>query len=210
MPYIKLKCCQYCSLSFEDISTSQRANHSRWCNLNPKSRDYKESLSKRSKKTIGRQYNHSDETKEKLKQAHKDGKYSHIKHSEWWIGRTHTDETKEKLREKALQSPHRRLKKSTVEYKGVLLDSTWELALAKRLDEINVKWVRPDPLIWIDIEGKSHHYFPDFYLLEYNLYLDPKNPQAFKVQKQKITVLLEQYPNIKILTTLEECKSFNI
>jgi hypothetical protein len=55
-------------------------------------------------------------------------------------------ESIELIRKKALASKHRRLKKGTVEYKGVILDSSWELALAKRLDEINVQWIRPTPI----------------------------------------------------------------
>ena len=35
-------------------------------------------------------------------------------------------------------------------YKDVLLDSSWELALAIRLDELNIKWIRPERIMWID------------------------------------------------------------
>ena len=206
MTYIKLTCCKYCSLDFEKLNVSQRANHSRWCNSNPKSKSYREDLSKRATNQSG--IKRSEETKEKFRALHRDGRYSHINHSEWWIGRNHTDETKEIIRQKALASPHRRLKKSTVEYKGVLLDSTWELELAKRLDAINIKWIRPEPIKWIDDQGKTHHYFPDFYLPEYDLFLDPKNPQAVRVQRKKIDILLRQYPNIRILYSLSECKEF--
>jgi len=209
MPYIKLTCCKYCSLNFENIAPAQRANHSRWCDLNPKSKDYKESLSNRSiSQNTGTK--RSEESKEKIRELHRQGRYSHIKYSEWWVGKTHSDETKELLRQKALLSPHRRLKKSTVEYKGVLLDSTWELELAKRLDNIDIEWIRPDPIVWIDEQGKSHHYFPDFYLPDYNLFLDPKNPQAVRVQQKKLDILLQQYPNIKILYSLAECKEFSL
>lgn len=208
MPYIKLTCCRYCLLNFENASPSQRANHSRWCKLNPKSKDYRESLSKRSISYTGTK--RSEETKEKIREAHQQGRYSHIKHSEWWVGKTHSNKTKELLRKKALDSPHRRLKKSTIEYKGVLLDSTWELELARRLDSINIEWIRPNPVVWFDEQGKSHHYFPDFYLPKYDLFLDPKNPQAVRVQQKKLDILLQQYPNIKILYSLAECKQFSL
>jgi hypothetical protein len=205
MSYIKLTCCKYCLLSFKELSPSQRANHSRWCELNPKSNDYRESLSKRSISYTGSKQ--SEETKEKIREAHRQGHYSHIDRS-WWVGREHSNETKELLRQKALASPHRRLKKKMIEYNGIMLDSTWELELAKRLNDINVEWIRPNPIIWIDKEGNSHHYFPDFYLPEYNLFLDPKNPQAVRVQQTKLDILLQQHPNIKILFSLKECKEF--
>lgn len=208
-PYIPLDFCSHCNLDLKNKTASDKANHIRWCDKNPKREEYRLAAAERAKqRRTGSTA--SESTKEKIRQAHKDGKYSHIKHSKWWIGKTHSEETKNILRKKALASPHRRLKKSTVEYKGVLLDSTWELELAKRLDEINVKWIRPDPLVWIDNEGKAHHYFPDFYLPEYNLYLDPKNQQALKVQKKKLDLLLIQYPNIKIIYSLKECREFLI
>lgn len=93
-------------------------------------------------------------------------------------------------------------------YNGVSLDSSWELALAIRLDEINVKWIRPKPIGWFDSGGVRHNYFPDFYLSEYDLYLDPKNPFAVKVQREKLNILMEQYDNIIIIKSLEECENY--
>jgi hypothetical protein len=110
----------------------------------------------------------------------------------------------------ALESAHRRLKKNTIVYKGVLLDSSWELELAKRLDFLGISWIRPSPLKWVDGHGKSHNYFPDFYLPAFDLYLDPKNRFALIVQKEKLVKLKKQYKNIKILTSIEECKNFRL
>ena len=87
----------------------------------------------------------------------------------------------------------------------VLLDSSWEERLAKLLDNKNIEWIRPkDTLKWVDKEGKSHNYFPDFYLPKYDVYLDPKNPQACRVQKEKLDIILEEYKNIIILHSEEE------
>ena len=99
-------------------------------------------------------------------------------------------------------------KKNTVKYKGILLDSTWELKLAKRLDELGIEWYRPRPIKWKDKEGISHNYFPDFYLPKYNLYIDPKNKHAYDVQTEKIEILRETYPNILFLTTEIECETY--
>lgn len=138
----------------------------------------------------------SEETKEKIRQSS--------------IGRTHSEETKQLISEKALASDHRRLKKGTIVYKGVLLDSSWELAMAERLDEIGVKWVRPEPIKWTDDGGKIRHYFPDFYLPEHNIYLDPKNPQAYKVQKSKIDCLKKQLTNLIIISNIEDIKNWSL
>lgn len=125
-------------------------------------------------------------------------------------GRPHTDEAKEKIRQKALNSKHRRLRKGVVEYKGILLDSSWELALARRLDELHISWIRPNPLEWVDADGIIHNYFPDFYLVDHDIYIDPKNSHAIKVQKDKLDVILNQYNNILILDTLQKCKEFRV
>jgi len=120
----------------------------------------------------------------------------------------HSLETIAKIRKSALNSPHRRLKKKIYCYKGAVLDSKWELNLAKILDEMQIKWVRPSPLKWIDKNGTTHNYFPDFYLPDLNVYLDPKNDYAKKVQKEKLTTLLEQYRNIIIMGLSDINKDF--
>lgn len=187
--------------------TSERANHSRWCLQNPRRSEYVDknncsqmhTQSSISKRTLG------------IKKAWAAGKFDNVVHSS--IGRKHTQETKEHLRQKALASPHRRLVRSIRDYVQkdgniVKLDSAWEEALAKRLDDINVRWERPGPIKWTDSDGTIRNYFPDFYLTDYDLFLDPKNPQAFRVQQEKINCLAVQLKNLKILTSLEECKNY--
>ena len=53
--------------------------------------------------------------------------------------------------------------------KEVLLDSSWEVRIAKLLDELNIEWHRPDPIDWVDEKLVERMYFPDFYLPLYNL-----------------------------------------
>jgi len=198
--------CSHCKIIF-DLSNKSKgwmANHSRWCNLNPKRKDYSKNLivARNSKTIEGRKI-----AAEKTSINHKNGVYDHIDHRTF-LGKKHTDETKEKIRQKALASKHRRLRKEVIEYKGILLDSSWELALAKRLDYLNVEWIRPDPIPWIDNIGNSHNYFADFYLPKYNLYLDPKNPAALKSQELKVHVLMHTYKNIVFLHSLSECLEY--
>ena len=182
------------------------ANHSRWCEYNPKRSDYIHNM----KKARASITEHSrKKQREGIKIAHAEGKYDHLNYANF-LGKKHTDESKKKISEGALKSKHRRLRKGTVEYKGILLDSSWELALAKRLDDLNIKWIRPEPIEWKDADGVIHNYFADFYLIDYDLYLDPKNPHAINVQKHKLDILLKQYANIKIISSLEECANFNL
>ena len=199
--------CKHCKIEF-DISDKPKgwmANHSRWCDSNPKKNTYKQNM-KIARAGI------TEESRKKqsegIKQAHKSGKYDHVVYT-GFIGK-HSDETKQLIRKKALASKHRRLRKGVVYYKGVMLDSSWELELAKRLDYLCIEWIRPEPIPWIDDEGIEHNYFADFYLPAYDLYLDPKNKHAIKVQERKLKKLLTQYSNIVILDSLDKCKTYEI
>jgi len=210
---MNIRKCKHCKTEFDisDKPSGWMANHSRWCDKNPKRKEYADALGRNNVEAMNEARRQSGRTNQ-YTVARLDGKEvpeSPMKGKPGtFLGKKHTKETKQLLREKALASPHRRLKKGTVEYKGILLDSSWELELAKRLDELKIKWVRPDPIPWIDEEGVTHNYFPDFYLEDYDLFLDPKNPQAVKVQKKKLDRLLTQYKNIVIIESIEQCKKF--
>ena len=80
------------------------------------------------------------------------------------------------------------------------MDSSYERTLAKIFDEHKIKWIRPKPLRWIDNKNVQHHYFPDFYLEDYGVYLDPKNDYCFTVQKEKIEYIKSHYSNCYFLT----------
>lgn len=191
------------------------ANHSRWCDKNPKKKEYATALIERNNITLmnaARKERGIHNQFEKARIEGRDIPEHPMKGKEVPAlqGRKHTQETKVKISEKALASTHRRLRKGVVEYNGILLDSSWELALAKRLDELNINWVRPDPIPWMDEEGIVHNYFADFYLPKYDKYLDPKNKHAIRVQEKKLKMLLAQYSNIDIIDTLEGCKTFSV
>lgn len=65
--------------------------------------------------------------------------------------------------------------KISITYNGVKLGSSYELIVAKELDINNIKWIKPKYIPYIDNKGTQRKYYPDFYLVEYDIYLDPKN-----------------------------------
>lgn len=72
--------------------------------------------------------------------------------------------------------------------KEVMLESTWEYELAKWLDTNNIKWIRPTYIKWFDsVKNKERLYYPDFYLPDIDLFLDPKNPTAMKIDAYKMS-----------------------
>lgn len=96
--------------------------------------------------------------------------------------------------------------KSSIEYNGVKLGSGYELIVAQSLDDNNIQWIRPGPFKYLDLTGNNHQYFPDFYLPEYDVYLDPKNdylinnPNPYHGYKDVDKIKwAEQYNNIRVL-----------
>lgn len=61
-----------------------------------------------------------------------------------------------------------------IPYKDVILQSSYELEFAKDLDKNNIEWERPEPLFYT-LNGEKHRYYPDFYIRNLDVYVDPKN-----------------------------------
>lgn len=105
------------------------------------------------------------------------------------LSHPHSEEFKKKMREIAFQRELGGWHTSkTVEYKGVKLDSKYEYEVAKNLDENHIEWKRPSYLIWEDDDGIKHRYYPDFYLPEFNVYLDPKNDYLINSKSKRFGI----------------------
>jgi hypothetical protein len=209
--YKKLLECPYCN---ESLEGRDPGNHVRWCKKNPKHDQYlKKARGPGSGLAAMQSLDSRKKSREGVIRAHERGAYKDAKYNR--IGTPHTEETKRKLSDIGLKQTHRRLVKSCRNYTCkdgsiVLLDSSWEELLAKRLDELDIKWIRPKEPIPYELEGKMHNYFPDFYLIDYDLLLDPKNPHAVLVQKEKLDVLKKVLPNLVILESERDCREFVI
>ena len=81
----------------------------------------------------------------------------------------------------------------------VWLESSWEYKVAASLDANDVKWERPKFLTY-----GNKKYFPDFYLSDYDVYLDPKNSYLRELDAQKIQLVQEQ--NDVLIILLDECQ----
>jgi len=197
--------CKHCEKEFPFEKRAQKGNHTRSCEKNPKSSELREKLkqhlidARSNIKSPGNQFTKAKREGYPIVSKLKGGTHK---------GKPHTEESKRLISERALGSPHRRLRRNIIEYNGVKFDSTWELELAMRLDKLEIRWTRPEPLKY-QLNEKVHHYFPDFYLPDRDIYLDPKNPHAYNVQKEKIDVLLKTYSNIVFLVSLDEIRNFS-
>ena len=93
-------------------------------------------------------------------------------------------------------------------YRGIWMDSTWERDLAEWMDFQRIIWERSRKkhmLWWTDKEDKRR-YYPDFYLPQYNIYVDTKNPYLMKCDDNKIKSVIKEN-NVKIVCgNIEEVK----
>ena len=81
----------------------------------------------------------------------------------------------------------------------VIMDSTWEAALAVLLDRLEIKWDRGDHLV-LDYQtprGRKRKYIPDFYLPDHDIYVEVK---GYWTDAAKLKVAdVEQRHGIKLL-----------
>lgn len=85
-------------------------------------------------------------------------------------------------------------------YKNILMDSSWEVELAKWMDNQKIDWERSRKkhmFWWIDKFGNKRRYYPDFYIPKFKIYLDPKNKYKLKNDLDKLNrVVLQNKINL--------------
>lgn len=65
-------------------------------------------------------------------------------------------------------------KARTQVYKGIKMMGNWEVEFAKLLDEKDIKWIYTNDKFDYVYENKIHKYNPDFYLPEFDTYIEIK------------------------------------
>lgn len=86
-------------------------------------------------------------------------------------------------------------------YHDIWMDSRWEVELATWMDVKGIKWERSRKkhmFWWTDAAGEKRRYYPDFYLPEFDIYVDPKNKYLISVDKLKIESVIKEN-NIRLV-----------
>ncbi len=79
----------------------------------------------------------------------------------------------------------------------IKLQSRWEVEIAEYLDDQNIKWTRPKSIKWWSKSlQKERHYYPDFHLVDFGVYLDPKNPRVILRDQEKLEAVMVLIPLI--------------
>ena len=93
-----------------------------------------------------------------------------------WLGKKHSTASKLKMSMIAKEQGRGGVKASRrIIYNGIKLGSTYEETLAIDLDKHSISWIIPKRFKYIDPNGIDRHYTSDFYLIDYDVYVDPKN-----------------------------------
>lgn len=189
--------CKFCQKECKNDNSLR--NHERLCSKNP-SRQFTWLEKNRHKFVPSNQF-----TKEGSTWSFNEDQLNKIR--EKALGRKHTTETKEKLSKIAYErglgghTSKKQMHYTKTNGEVVYLQSSYEIEFATILDELNIPWERPDPLIWIDENGKSHRYYPDFKIGE--KYFDTKNDYLAQKDKPKIFAVSKQN-NVIIIVTKEQ------
>lgn len=80
---------------------------------------------------------------------------------------------------------------------NIWLLSSLEIKFYNKLTEANIKWAKPHFVSYITDDGKSHRYFPDFYLPDLDVYVETKG-YFWPSDKVKMDLVKKQNPLLKI------------
>lgn len=121
--------------------------------------------------------------------------YSHNKHSQ---------ETKEKIRQQKLELCARQGtnlcgKGKRGYYKGYYCQSSWELAYVVYQLDHNVNFIRNTKRFSYTLDGINRSYFPDFYLIDEDIYIEIKGYYDNKTKEKEI-----QFPKTETLIVLQK------
>lgn len=86
-----------------------------------------------------------------------------------------------------------------INYHGVDLHGSWELAYAQYLDANHIEWQRCKDRFEYNFNGKRHYYTPDFYLITTDTYIEIKGYRT-----KKDLAKWQQFPQDKKLIVLKQ------
>ena len=88
----------------------------------------------------------------------------------------------------------------------VVMDSSWEHICAAKLDEAGIQWVRSPGLIleYRTVRNRKRKYIPDFYLPDYDMYVEVKGYWTDAARYKMADVQARNDVNILIVESMPE------
>ena len=117
----------------------------------------------------------------------------------------HSAETRRKISEK-LSINNKGGRSKWYEVAGQKVQGTWERNVALKFEELGIKWIKlktnKGTLEYV-MDDKVRCYTPDFYLPEYNVFLEVKGCWWGR-DREKMDIVLETYPDKNIVIIEKE------
>jgi len=117
----------------------------------------------------------------------------------------HTEETKRKISQK-LSINNKGGRSKWYKVAGQSVQGTWERNVALKFEELGIRWQKlktnKDTLEYI-MDNKIRCYTPDFYLPEYDVFLEIKG-HWWGRDREKMNIVLKTYPNKRIIILEKE------
>lgn len=117
----------------------------------------------------------------------------------------HTEDSIRKISEK-LSINNKGGRAKWYDVSGQRVQGTWERDVALKLDELKIKWIKLKTnrdILKYEMEGKIRSYTPDFFLEDYNVYLEIKG-FWWGNDKEKMRIVLETHTDKNIFVVEKE------
>lgn len=168
--------CSYCGRVCKNANSLR--NHERLCKLNP-NKQITEPHKKGGwpKGKTGWSKGLTKDTDPRLANCSKKVNEYFSCHDGTFKGKHHREDTRSQLSNYAKENDFASHFGSSkrITYNGEHFQSSYEVTVAQSLDAHEIKWAKPKRLKYVDPTGKFHYYTADLYLIDYDVYLDPKN-----------------------------------
>ena len=122
-----------------------------------------------------------------------------------FTGKKHTEEAKRKISQK-LSSNNKGGRSKWYEVAGQKVQGTWEQNIALKFEELGIRWLKLKTLqhtFDYVMDSKTRCYTPDFYLPDYDLYIEVQG-RWWGRDKEKMDIVRNTYPSKKILIIEKE------
>lgn len=88
------------------------------------------------------------------------------------------------------------------------LQGTWEVALARRLDNLGVAYdAHKGRIAYLDSNGIKRSYYPDFYIPMWDAYVDVKGAFWNATQRDKVEAIRRSNPNMQLIIATSDTLS---
>ena len=122
-----------------------------------------------------------------------------------FTGKKHTEETKKKIGEKlSVNNKGGRSKWYIVA--GQNVQGTWERDIAIKFEQLNIRWTKLKTnrhTLKYEMGGTTRSYTPDFYLQDYDMFVEVKG-FWWGNDKEKMRIVLETHPDKNIVIVEKE------